>query len=133
MTRTIEEWRGKTDDAAIPPRVQLRVFRMFKGICPECTRKMLPGKWQCDHIVALVNGGQHRERNLQPLCTTPCHSDKTKADVAEKSRIYKRAASFVGIEKRRGPQIQSRGFEKRAPQRTATRPVVRRSAPSFPS
>ena len=127
MTRALPEWIGKTDNAAIPPHVKLRVFRMFKGVCPECTRKMQPGKWQCDHIVALVNGGEHRERNLQPLCTKPCHSDKTKADVAEKSRVYKRAASHAGIETRRGPQIQSRGFEKRPPQRTASRPIERRT------
>lgn len=133
MTRALPEWIGKTSDTAIPPHVRLRIFQRYKGVCPKCTRKMRRNEWECDHIKALVNGGENRETNLWPLCASPCHSDKTKADVAEKSRVYKRAASHVGIETRRGPQIQSRGFEKRAPQRTASRPVVRRSAPAFPS
>ena len=97
MARDIAEWVGKTPDAAIPPRVQLRVFERFKGICPMCTRELVLGQWDCDHIRALVNGGEHREYNLRPLCRVPCHSQKTKDDVAIKSRsagIRKREAGI---------------------------------------
>lgn len=125
MTRALENWTGKTDDAAIPARVRVRVFKRHNGVCPKCTRKMEPGKWQCDHIVALVNGGKHEESNLQPLCTSPCHSQKTKADVAEKSATYRKAAKHIGVELRKGPKIQSRGFGAAKPQRTASRPIDR--------
>lgn len=99
--RSVEEWKGKTDDSPIPERVKLRVFERFGGICPMCTRKLQPGKWDCDHIRALVNGGQHREYNLRPLCKVPCHANKTRADVAEKARSHKRRKSNAGIKKPR--------------------------------
>jgi 5-methylcytosine-specific restriction protein A len=101
MTRAVPEWIAKHDDEAIPPRVELRVFQKHDGCCPKCGRKLRPGHWACDHITALINGGQHRESNLQPLCNTPCHSQKTAEDVAEKSRTYKRRKSEVGIKKPR--------------------------------
>ncbi|BBB98559.1 MULTISPECIES: HNH endonuclease [Bradyrhizobium] len=86
------------------------------------TRKLEPRKWQLDHIVALINGGENRERNLWPLCTSPCHSRKAKLDLAEKSRVYHRAVSHIGTY-RREPQIRSRGFPQPEPQNTACRPI----------
>jgi 5-methylcytosine-specific restriction protein A len=109
MSRAIESWVGKTDDAAIPPRVQLRIFNRLGGNCAKCTRKLEPGKWACDHIVALINGGRHAEDNLQPLCVSPCHSQKTRADMAIKSIVYRKAASHVGIKLRKSrPMAGSR-------------------------
>lgn len=99
--RTVDEWIGKTDDAAIPPRVRLRIFSRQGGWCSICTRRLRPRHWDCDHITALINGGEHRESNLQAVCNSPCHSQKTKQDVAEKSRTYKRRARNAGIRKPR--------------------------------
>lgn len=122
--RSTAEWICKTDDDAIPQRVKVRVFWSHKGFCAKCTRILLPGKWACDHIVALANGGQHRESNLQPLCISPCHSAKTKADVALKSKNYRVNAKHLGI--RKPSRMQSAGFRKAAPQRTASRPLERK-------
>lgn len=94
MSRATEEWIGKTDGEAIPARVQLRVFG--EGICRMCGRKLRSGHWACDHIVALINGGEHRESNLQPLCSSPCHWSKTRRDVATKSRTYRKRKAHVG-------------------------------------
>jgi 5-methylcytosine-specific restriction protein A len=101
MTATARsvEWIGRTPDSRVPRHVAVRVYLAFNGICPKCTRKLVRGKWQCDHIVALINGGENRELNLQPLCTSPCHSGKTRADVAEKSRVYRKRAAHLGIRK----------------------------------
>lgn len=97
--RTVEEWRGTTPDSAIPPRVRLRVWERAGGCCQICTRKLRPGdRWDCDHIVALVNGGAHAESNLQVACVS-CHSAKTRADVAEKSRARRIQAHHAGIRK----------------------------------
>ncbi len=121
--RAQPEWIGKTDDTAIPPRVRLRVYMRHNGDCPKCDRKLVPGHWACDHIVALINGGEHRETNLQALCNSPCHSNKTALDVAEKSKVYRAAAKDAGI--RKPSRIKSAGFRKAAPQRSASRPIER--------
>ena len=88
---------AKRDDEAIPPRVKLRVFDRCTGQCQVCTHairgKLLPAY---DHIVALINQGQHRETNLQLLCV-PCHALKTRQDVAEKSEIYSKRLKAAGI------------------------------------
>ncbi len=112
--RSTEEWTSKNDDAAIPPRVMLRVYMRFNGVCPKCSRILQHGKWACDHVVALVNGGKHAESNLQPLCVSPCHSQKTKADVAEKSRVYRKRAAHLGLKKpSRFPGNRDSKFKKR--------------------
>lgn len=124
--RTVNEWIADNDDQAIPARVRVRVFWKHDGWCAKCGRVLPAGKWACDHIVALANGGKHQESNLQPLCISPCHSDKTKADVALKSKNYKTNAKHIGAMTKR-TKIQSAGFRKAAPQRTASRPIVRHS------
>ncbi len=99
--RAVPEWVATHDDQAIPPRVRLRVFMRFKGRCPKCTRALVPGKWDCDHIKALANGGEHRETNLQPLCVSPCHTAKTKDDRLAKAKSDRRQMNAAGIKKRR--------------------------------
>lgn len=78
--RTTDEWIGATPDARPPGYVRLRVLNRFHGRCPKCTRDLKRERWDCDHIIAIENKGENRESNLQPLCVTPCHSDKTRAD-----------------------------------------------------
>lgn len=124
--RSTEEWIGATPDTAIPPRVKVRVLLKHDGYCAKCNRRLMIGKWDCDHITALANGGENRESNLQPLCISPCHSDKTKADVAEKSKVARVRAKHLGLRPAR-QKIASRGFQKSAPQRSATRPIERRT------
>lgn len=97
MTRALPEWRGRTSDTPVPPRVKLRVFERANGCCQKCSRPLRPGHWDTDHRKAIINDGENRETNLQALCDDPCHPTKTKADVAEKSRTYERKLSHVGI------------------------------------
>ena len=126
MTRSTPEWIGKTDDAAIPPRVRVRVFDRHGGICHISGRRIRAGEaWDCDHIIALANGGEHRESNFAPALKAP-HREKTKADVAEKAVVYRKRAKHLGV-KTSKQKIQSRGFGKAPPQRTASRPVAWRS------
>ena len=101
MTRSTPEWIAKHDDEKIPPRVRLRVFEGHKGICWLSGRRIQAGEaWECDHIVALVNGGEHRESNLAPALSAP-HKAKTKLDVAEKSRVTRKRQKFLGIKRPR--------------------------------
>ena len=97
MTRKLPEWIGKHDDSPIPPRVRLRVFERYSGICYLSNRKIRPGdSWHLDHIVALVNGGEHRESNLAPVLLES-HKAKTSQDVKEKSVIRKKRMKHLGI------------------------------------
>lgn len=126
MTRSLPLWRGKTDDSPIPDRVKDRIFEKHEGICPTCTRELRPGHWQCDHIIPLILGGKHEEANLQPLCTTPCHSAKTALDVKLKAKVARVRKKHHGSV-RKVPKLRSRGFEPRPKQHTASRPIIRHS------
>lgn len=115
MTRAVEEWIGKTDDTPIPARVRLRVFERCKGLCGSCQRKLYPGdRWDCDHRVALINGGQNREGNLRLLCAW-CHKSKTRQDVAIKSKTYRVRSKHLGIKvhKYRWPCGKDTGFKRK--------------------
>jgi len=125
MSRATPEWIGSSPDAKIPPRVRLRVFETHWGKCHISGRRILAGEpWDCDHIVALVNGGEHRESNLAPALRDK-HREKTKADVAEKATVYRKKSKHLGI--RKPSRLQSAGFQKAAPQRSASRPIERRT------
>jgi len=99
--REVPEWIGKTDDDAIPARVRLRVFAAHNGICHLSGRRIRPADaWDCDHIVALANGGEHRERNLAPALREK-HREKTAQDVKQKARNDRVRKRHMGIKKPR--------------------------------
>lgn len=114
MSRSVDEWVGKTDDADIPPRVRLRVFERAGGVCHLSGRRIQAGEpWDCDHIVALVNGGEHREANLAPALRDK-HREKTALDVAEKSLVRRKKMKALGIAPKKGrpmPGSKASGFK----------------------
>lgn len=124
MTRAVPEWVGESPDEAVPLRVRLRIYFSASGICANCGRKPRAGeKPECDHIVALVNGGENREKNLQNLCGW-CHAQKTRADVGEKSLNRRVQAKHLGLHKPKGrpmPGSRASGLKKKM-----TGEVVRR-------
>jgi 5-methylcytosine-specific restriction protein A len=126
MARSVAEWIGAKPDTPIPPRVRLRVFERDNGRCQcGCRSVIRPGmKWETDHTIALVNGGENRESNLRTLLAAH-HREKTRVDVREKSVIRRKRAKSLGIKPNTGKKIQSRGFEKVEPQRSASRPITR--------
>lgn len=96
--RSLPEWIGATPDTAIPPRVRARVFARFTGCCQVCTRKIAAGEpWVCDHVIALANGGENAEHNLQVICGWCDRKVKTPADVAEKSAVARKRQKHLGI------------------------------------
>ncbi len=101
MARDVPEWIGRDDNEPVPVRVKLRVYERFDGRCGCCTRKIYPwDKWDCDHVKAIINNGENRESNLQPLLDA-CHKKKTSDDVAEKSKIADLKARHLGIKPKR--------------------------------
>lgn len=124
MSREVPEWIGKTDDSRPPPRVRVRVFEKHGGICYLTSRVIRAGdKWELEHIIAIINGGENRESNLAPALVAP-HKIKSAEDMRQKSKNYRVRAKHLGI--RKPSRLQSRGFPKSAPQRTASRPIERR-------
>lgn len=107
MSRALPEWIGRTPDTPAPPRVRLRVLLRFGRKCDAarygCGRAIRPGDdWICDHIEAIINGGENRERNLHPLCAW-CNPKKNESDAAIKSKTYARASRHVGIRRAKQP------------------------------
>lgn len=100
MSRAVDEWIGKTDDTPIPPRVRLRIFERDGGRCQcGCNRRILAGEaWQADHTIAIINGGQNRESNLRTLLDEH-HKPKSRADVAEKSKVARVRKKHLGLMK----------------------------------
>lgn len=116
MPRSTPEWIGKTDDAAVPPRVRLRVLEKNNRCCKGCGQSLHGRPWTCDHIIALVNGGENRETNLQPLGTRCCNPAKNRSDVAEKSKSYDKRLANAGIKRAKGRPImgsKASGWRKR--------------------
>jgi 5-methylcytosine-specific restriction endonuclease McrA len=101
MTREVPEWIGKTPDTPAPPRVRQRVFDRHNGICYLSGRKIMPGnKWQLEHPLALINGGENRESNLAPALVEP-HKVKTAEDVKQKAKNDRVRKRHLGIKKPR--------------------------------
>lgn len=123
--RKVPEWIGLNDDTPIPPRVKIRIFRAAAGTCAICGLGVQTAHY--DHITALCNGGSNRESNLQ-LLHVRCHVGiKTPKDTAQKKKDNRVMAKHFGIISPK-QKIASRGFGKRPPQRTASRPIEKRTS-----
>jgi 5-methylcytosine-specific restriction endonuclease McrA len=92
--RSVPEWIGKTADTRIPDRVQLRVFERADCCCAWCGVRIFVLDLVLDHKIAIINGGENRESNLQPLHTW-CHKRKTVLDVLEKKKAYRKRKKHV--------------------------------------
>jgi 5-methylcytosine-specific restriction enzyme A len=121
MPRNVKEWVGKTPDSKIPPRVRLRVFEAHNGVCHLSGRKIAAGElWDCDHIIAIINGGLHCESNLAPALRDK-HREKTAADVKEKATVARKAKANLGLKPAPDKPIQSAGFAPKAPKPSTAR------------
>lgn len=115
MTRSVEEWIGASPDSAIPKRVRLRVFERCGGRCHISGIKIQPGdKWDMDHVIPLVLGGENRELNLAPALSTE-HRKKTAADVAQKSKERRVRAKHIGLHKPKAIMAGSRASKWKKP------------------
>lgn len=103
--RSVPEWIGKTDDSRIPDRVRLRIFLRSGGRCHCCDRPIFTGEaWELDHIVALANGGEHRESNLSPILREH-HRTKTKGDAKSLASTRLAQRRHYGIPKKKGKPL----------------------------
>ncbi len=108
MPRKVPEWHGKTPDTSVPPRVRLRVWERSTGYC-RCGYFLTADKpWHADHCIPLILGGENRESNLRIICWA-CHKEKTKTEVATKSKDYRIRAKHAGIKRKKSLLPGSKG------------------------
>jgi hypothetical protein len=83
------------------------IFTRYNGRCQcGCNREIRPGEsWDAEDTIAIINGGERRESNLKPWLSEH-HPKKTAADVAEKSRVYRKRAKHRGIELRKSAPMR---------------------------
>jgi len=110
MSRTVSEWIGKSDDHRAPGSVRDRIMDREGNRCHLCGCEIDGKKWDLDHVIALINGGENRESNLKPA-HRKCHIAKTAQDVAEKAKIAAVRKKHLGITRPTG-KIKSAGFPK---------------------
>ena len=111
--RSVPEWIAKHDDQAIPPKVRLRVFAKFDGICQLSKRRIMAGEaWDLDHIKALWRGGEHREDNLQPVLKTP-HREKSSEEQSIQAKCDRIRKKHLGIYPKSHTPLKIRGYQKR--------------------
>jgi 5-methylcytosine-specific restriction endonuclease McrA len=98
MSRTVDEWIGKTDDTTAPLRVKARIVARQNGICAcGCGTKLGIGeRIEFDHTTPLILGGANSESNLRAL-RAMCHKVKTAVDVAQKSIEARKRAKHLGL------------------------------------
>lgn len=112
-SRSLPEWVAAHPDQPIPKRVKLRVWERCGGRCALTGRKLRPGDaYDFDHVIALVNGGEHKESNLQ-VVSRDAHKAKTREDVGVKAKTARMRAKHLGIWPAPKRKLQSRGFERR--------------------
>lgn len=96
--RSTEEWIGKHPDQAIPPYVRLRVFNRYQGRCYRSKKTIRPGDaWDIEHVIALCNGGEHRESNMAPIFHGKVHQQKTAEDREQKAKTDSIRKKHFGI------------------------------------
>lgn len=121
---TVIETRARPRKGWIP-----QILRRQKNCCAGCGAKLVTGKFDWDHFLALALGGLNTIVNFQALCG-PCHKIKTAEDFAKiaktKRHQKKRRVAHGEIEARTKPTIQGQGFHSGNMKRTVSGQVVPR-------
>jgi len=127
-TARLKEWVGKTPEAMPGQTVLLRLYAKQNGICAcGCGQVMNLNrdKVDCDHVIAVIDGGENRESNLQ-LLLNACHKRKTSAEASARSEERRhKSKAFTALRKPKwGTQRLGSGNNQR---RASTPPT-----PKFP-
>ena len=95
--------------------------------CENCGNQLRAGNIEYEHLDPDGLGGEPTLENCGVWCAVPCSSKKTHTEdnprMAKADSVLKKT---YGLQPAR-QKIQSAGFQRAKPQRTASRPIVRRS------
>lgn len=100
--RAVPQWVGRRPESMPGQIVLLRLYSKQDGKC-ACGCGMVMNlerdEIDCDHIVALIDGGENAEGNLQLLLRAH-HRTKTKAEATARSREREhKAKAFRHLDK----------------------------------
>lgn len=110
--RSVPEWIADHPDQAIPRLVKARVWAAANGCCAKTGRKLRAGDaHQFDHIKPLIDGGEHRESNLQ-LLSVDAHKEKTAEEAGARAKERRIHAKHHGYWPKTRTPLKGRGFEK---------------------
>lgn len=102
-----------------------KIFLARNGICFNCRQQIRQGDgWFIEHPDSLAQGGSDADADLWPS-HTKCKAAKDATDAASKAKRDRLVTA--GWADRTKPKWQSPGFAARPKQKTATRPIIRRS------
>jgi 5-methylcytosine-specific restriction endonuclease McrA len=105
--RTVEEWRGRTDDSMPTDACKDRILRKQGDRCALTGHEFRPGdKIEFDHITPLWLGGENRESNLQAVLSD-AHKGKTKTEATVRAKVNANRLKHLGVKSKSG------GFQKR--------------------
>lgn len=100
--RTVEEWRGRTDDSVPSDACKRRVLARQGWKCAITGVEFRDGvKAEYDHITPLWLGGENREGNLQAI-TKAAHAGKTKAEATVRAKVNRMQIKRVGGKAKHG-------------------------------
>jgi 5-methylcytosine-specific restriction endonuclease McrA len=69
-------------------RQRERIWLRDQGLCARCGRvTTFPSGFELDHKVALANEGTNDDSNMQLLCPSPCHEEKTNEDLGYTPKV----------------------------------------------
>lgn len=114
---------------------RLKMFEAHKGLCCLCGLKITTTKWIDEHIRPLAQGGSNDLANRGPAhvkCAEAKTNGKTGDNAASARAKRKKTAAVVGKD-RKGPPIQSAGFQPAQKQAKATKPIEKKTPVAQPS
>jgi hypothetical protein len=95
--------------------------------CENCGRELRAGNIEYEHLDPDGLGGEPTLENCGVWCAVPCSSKKTheidNPRMAKADRVLKKTYGLTPSRQK----MQGQGFQKRPPQRTASRPIERKS------
>lgn len=106
------------DEVVIPPRPKIslaqktRVHAAHEGRCHVCGAEVpISGpEVQYDHVTERTLTGRDDDDALAPICTVPCHAQKSAARMTELAKVNRLRKRRLGEEKKAGRKIPSRPF-----------------------
>ena len=97
MSRTVDEWIGRTDDSMPSSGAKDRIRARQNNRCALTDVELRPGiKVEYDHIVPLWLGGRNAESNLQAV-TSAAHKLKTGAEAKVRGKTNRTRKKHLGI------------------------------------
>lgn len=129
-----KEWIGRTPRSMPGRTIRLRICEAQDNRCACGCGHVFDydvDQIDMDHKIALRDGGENRESNLQGLLRQH-HVTKSNAEATARATAEKhKAKAFHGDPMDRRLSWGSRGFHKPHPQHTATREIIRKSDRRF--